>query len=158
MNKRIVKYGVLIGIVVAITVFIFSNSIRSYDASRNTSDAVSEIILPNEYATNEAISLLIRKIAHLVEYAALGCAVMLVVLAFRNDAGKMLYGTGLFYVLAVAVIDEHIQSFSDRTSSTGDIILDFGGALIGFLVSWLVVKLYTARIRRCKKTDRRQLP
>lgn len=81
--------------------------------------------------------------AHLVEYAALGSTVMLLVLSLRVDFGNKYFGIALFYTLIIAVLDEHIQSFSDRTSSTGDILLDFFGALIGFcfvLLAQFIIK------------------
>lgn len=147
MNKRVLKYMVLIGLVAIITLLIFCNSLSNYDKSHYTSDVVSGLILPNKYVDNETVELIIRKMAHLVEYALLGCVVILTVLRFRGDTGEKYYGTALFYVLAVAVIDEHIQSFSDRTSSTGDIILDFCGAILGFFIGWLLMKAY-AKIKR----------
>jgi VanZ family protein len=152
MNKQITKYIVSVGIVIAITVFIFSNSFKGYDASRYASDAVSNIILPHEYATSETASLLVRKFAHLFEYAALGMAVMQFAKYVEKDYRKKLYALACFYVLFVAVLDEHIQSFSDRTSSTGDILLDFFGAIIGFAIvitiHFIFVKLKNIKERR----------
>lgn len=145
MNKQIIKYIVSVGIVVAITVFIFSNSFKGYDASRYTSDAVSNIILPHKYATSETASLIVRKFAHLIEYAALGMAVMHLVKCVVKDYRKKLYALACFYALFVAVLDEHIQSFSDRTSSTGDILLDFFGTLIGFTI---VLSLFFIFVKR----------
>lgn len=126
------KYGILLAAVLGITLFIFGNSFLSYDLSHNTSNSVSEIILPDEYSHDESALTLIRKAAHLIEYAALGFFVMLLVTCIQKDFGKRLHAAASFYVLLAAVLDEHIQSFSDRTSSTGDILLDFLGALLGF--------------------------
>ncbi len=145
MNKRKFKYGILLVLIFAITLFIFGNSIVGYDMSQNTSNSVSEIILPDKYSDNETILLIIRKVAHLVEYALLGIAVMLFVKSVECDFGKKLYATALFYVLLIAVLDEHIQSFSDRTSSTGDILLDFFGTLIGFTI---VLSLFFIFVKR----------
>ena len=147
MNKQIIKYIVRVGIVVAITVFIFSNSFEGYAASRYTSDAVSNIILPHKYATSETASLIVRKFAHLIEYAALGMAVMQFVKCVENEYRKKLYALACFYVLFVAVLDEHIQSFSVRVSSTGDILLDFLGALMGFGIV-LVVHFICGKLKK----------
>lgn len=154
MNKRKYKYIALTVLTLIITLFIFGNSFSGFDASHHTSESVSEMILPNKYASSEKVLLIIRKSAHLVEYAALGAAVWMLFNSIARDYGKSFFGTSLFYTLAVAVADEHIQSYSDRTSSTGDIILDFCGAVIGFFVGWLVIKIYTYIKRRIKKTDK----
>lgn len=146
------KKGILIAlalIVLLVTSFIIANSLEGLEQSRDASNAVSDAILPQEYAQSKDARRLVRKAAHLVEYAALGVAVMLLTKEISVDFEKKCYGTALFYVLAVAVADEHIQRFSDRTSSTGDIILDFCGAVVGFLAAWLVMKLYAA-IRKKK--------
>ena len=94
------------------------------------------LIIEDEIAIAELekdyLELIVRKMAHLIEYAVLGIAVMLFVKCVEKDYLKRLYGTALFYVLFVAVLDEYIQGFSGRTSSTGDILLDFLGALVGF--------------------------
>lgn len=142
VKKRMVKYGIMIAVTIIATVFIFGNSFAGYDMSHNTSDSVSEIILPDKYSDSETVLLIIRKIAHLIEYAALGISVMLLVKFIELDLGKKLYAVALFYVLFVAVLDEHIQSFSDRTSSTGDILLDFFGALLGFAIVIMIRFIY----------------
>ena len=76
---------------------------------------------------------------------------MLLVYRIKKDYGVGLYATAFFYVLLVAVLDEHIQSFSDRTSSTGDILLDFIGSLTGFAA---VVALVSAKCRFFKNEKR----
>lgn len=144
------RYIVNIGLVVAITIFIFSNSFDDYTASKCMSDTVSEIVLPHEYAIRENVSLLVRKIAHLLEYAVLGISVMLSI-KFNESISKKLCAWALFYVLFIAVIDEHIQSFSDRISSTKDILLDFCGALIGFAIVIITHYIYS-KIKKKKRT------
>lgn len=133
---------ILAGCVFLITLFVICNALEGLEKSRDASNAVSDVILPQKYSQNKDMRLLVRKTAHLVEYAALGAAVMLLAKEILLDFKKKCYGTALFYVLAVAVADEHIQRFSDRTSSTGDIILDFSGALLGMFVAWLVLKMF----------------
>ena len=128
----------MLTVIVAITLFIFGNSLLGYNTSHNTSDAVSDLILPDAYSRDETALLIIRKAAHLIEYAALGFAVMLLAEYVSRTYGKKLYGTALFYVLFVPVLDEYIQSFSDRTSSIGDVLLDFLGALLGFALLFLM--------------------
>lgn len=140
MNKQSFKNVILFSAVAVITSLIFCNSFSDFAHSHASSNAITEIVLPHEYATNETVLLVVRKLAHIVEFAALGCVVFLLVHSLVKKYS--LLGYALFYVLLVGVIDEHIQSFSDRANSTGDVILDFCGALIGFLVVWLASKVY----------------
>jgi len=132
----------MLAAILIFTLFIFGNSFAGYDMSHDTSNSISEIILPDKYSDSEKVLLIIRKMAHLIEYAALGMAVMQFAKYVEKDYRKKLYALACFYVLFVAVLDEHIQSFSDRTSSTGDILLDFFGALIGFAIVLVVHFIY----------------
>lgn len=142
----------LILLVFLVSLFIFSNSFYNQEESLEISDRVTNVIVGNKETDNNEADLVIRKLAHLVEFMALGSAVMFVTLFIKSWKGKLLYGYALFYVLAVAVADEHIQSFSDRLSSTEDIILDFIGALLGLCVGVLIVMVLKAIIKHRKKS------
>lgn len=150
-KKRIVRCGIMVAVTIIVTLFIFGNSFADYDISHNTSDSVSDIILPDKYSDSETVLLIVRKLAHLIEYAVLGIAVMVLVEFNEFDFRKKLYAAAFFYVLMVAVLDEHIQSFSDRSSSTGDILLDFFGALIGFAIVITINFIYM-KFKKGKRT------
>lgn len=135
----------LIVAVAVITAVIFANALKDIEASHQASGAVVDAIATDPSADNDALVVLVRKSAHLIEYAALGIAVMLLVICVDASYRKKLYGTACFYVLLVAVLDEYVQSLSDRTSSTEDILLDFLGALIGFSAV-LAVRLVCGRL------------
>ena len=153
----------LAAIVLLVSGFIFGNSFKDYEKSRKTSDKIVSVIAPDEENKSQAVDsmveiggaisvwtdhndapeeisvgFVIRLFAHLIEFSALGAAVMGLVLAVRAEYGRLFLGWAFFYVLAVAVTDEYIQSFSDRSSSIGDVLLDFSGALIGFAAVLLV--------------------
>ncbi len=120
-------------------------------ASHQDSNIVIDVIISEPSAESDKLELIVRKTAHLIEYAALGMAVMLFVKRVEKDYCKKLYGAELFCVLFIAVVDEYIQSFSNRTSSTGDVLLDFIGALIGFalvlVIHFIYVKLKNRKLR-----------
>ena len=145
---------VLIAAIAVITSVIFINSFADIDSSHQSSGAVAQVIAPSAKYNVGNIELIIRKAAHVIEYAVLGITVAAFIINIKKAFGKSFFGASLFYTLAVAVADEHIQSYSDRTSSTGDIMLDFCGAVIGFFVGWLVIKIYTYIKRRIKKSDK----
>lgn len=74
----------------------------------------------------EAANFIVRKLAHLVEYALLGA------LAFRASGRASI---ALLIALAVASTDELRQSLSaQRTGTPWDVALDMVGATIGMAV------------------------
>ena len=149
------KSGILFGFaVLAITCFIWQNAIMNATASAESSGVIVDMIAPSDPVKAASWSLWVRKLAHVVEYALLGGAVFALAVQLKARYRTSVYGWAFFYVLAVAVVDEHIQSFSDRTSSTGDIVLDFMGSCLGFvsvgLAVWVYVKI--KKMRNVKNT------
>lgn len=142
-NKIILCLSVLI---LCITFFAFYNSGKSFKVTHAQSEAVVEVINPviqksEVKVGQEALRLYIRKAAHVIEFAVLGAAVMLLVLRIKWQYNKSFVGFAFFYVLAVGTLDEFIQSLSDRSSRVVDVLLDFSGAIIGFLIAFILVKM-----------------
>ena len=84
----------------------------------------------------------IRKFAHFAEYALLAA---LAIGAFRNSAIRILrehrLGVVFFTVLAVASVDEFVQSFNpSRTGSPYDVALDLSGGVAIIALFWLIGK------------------
>lgn len=145
MKTKILIYGACFStLVILLTVFILFNSTKGNQKSHEISNAITEIIDINKSGADASKSINVRKIAHVVEFSALGMAVICLSIFCYRVFNVKTYGTAFFYVLAVAVADEHIQSFSDRSSSTSDIILDFFGALIGFCIVGIIVGIISA--------------
>lgn len=151
-KRRILVLIILITLVICSTAFIFANSFMDNESSHGTSGAITDIITSTDDAEERNnVEFIIRKLAHVIEYAVLGLSVACLAIFIFHVYKQSAFGCGCFFVLFVAVIDEHIQSFSDRFSSTADILLDFFGSLIGFLGA--VVLYFTVRyfIERKKK-------
>lgn len=138
-------------LVLLITVGIFLNSSRDLEQSKSASDLIVELVKPIAPDLNDGdewvLEVFVRKSAHVIEFGVLGAAVMCLMLSLCKRYREKLFGFSCFYVLAVGVIDEFIQSFSDRFSSASDILIDFAGAVLGFAVVWLIVYI-AARVRR----------
>lgn len=86
--------------------------------------------------TLASIQLLVRKCAHLTEYAILAA---LLYRAFLRDQDRFLRAAALAFVVAAiyASLDEFHQSFiSSRTGSPWDVIIDCAGAMIGLTICW----------------------
>ena len=84
-------------------------------------------------ATVEQIHFLVRKAAHLTEYAMLA---LLLMRALREKESRF---RRTIVVLVVAVLfalaDEYHQAFvASRTSSLGDVTIDSVGALLGIVI------------------------
>ena len=142
MNKK--RLALFLALTVIITCFIFYNSLKNSEESNKASDVIEEIVEPivedivgeEEFDTEYFV----RKGAHITEFFILGLMVFNALTSAVRDKRNLpcIFGYGLFYVLAVAVTDEFIQSFSDRTSSVIDVLIDFSGASAGFAVATLV--------------------
>lgn len=134
----------------AAVIFIFSNSLKDGAASNAASGRFSDIlggIVRVVFGKNADVNYLVRKGAHLTEFALLGALTFALVRAITEYTGVKLFFCGLFGTLSVAVIDEYIQSFTGRTSLVSDVLIDFSGALLGMLAAFL---LYIV-IRKCRK-------
>lgn len=143
-NKAMLWLFVLLSVL--ITLFVFGNSMKSGDASMAESDSVVAFVQPildrMPCHPDTSHSVLIRKLAHFAEFFALGFFYGGTVCLLFQKNRKPQYFPVLFSVLFVAVIDEYIQSFTGRTSSVKDVLIDFCGALTGicivFGLFWLI--------------------
>src|SRR5437016_11543200 len=84
------------------------------------------------------LHLLMRKAAHLTEYAILAC---LLLRALRAGAAETWHWRwailSLLLVAVHAVLDEYHQAFTQyRTSSVSDCVLDIAGGLIALTLRW----------------------
>ena len=124
----------------AITVFIFSNSLRSGPESHAQSGWVAAflqpILNPGNWLCDSAYHYLIRKLAHCTEFGALGVCLGGVA---ANVSLPRKWRYGAVTAIVIACTDETIQAFTGRTNSIKDVALDSLGALCGLVFVWLVV-------------------
>jgi VanZ family protein len=88
------------------------------------------------------VEFIIRKSAHVTEYAILGVLVYQSLrMIFPRFIGISLVSISLCYIYAVT--DEYHQSFvADRTPLFADVLLDTGGAALGILLFMIVSKIF----------------
>ena len=134
---------IILAVLIAATLaFIWSNSSDSPEDTHEKSDGIVEILKP----ILDPFDLLIRKAAHFSEYALLGAELFVMRLLLERSSNTAVP----LAVLCTAVIDETIQIYSDRTSSTVDVIIDFFGGLAGILFIYICLRIY-----KCIKHRRR---
>lgn len=146
----------------AVVAFIFGNSLQSREASGTASGFVSTILKtildPNDQLSAEKLEHFVRKLAHFTEFFWLGMSVCGVLAGLVGGDRPLLsscpVGSGLFFLLLIAVCDEWIQSFTGRGPSVQDVVLDFGGALCGLVFTALFSR-WIAAVRQ-KSLAKRQ--
>lgn len=93
------------------------------------------------------LHILIRKLAHVVEYAILGALALYAARASFTRAVTI----AMTIALAVAVTDEWRQSLSrTRTGSVWDVLLDLAGAALG---AWMLSAFPAALARFSRRRD-----
>ena len=138
---------------VLVTGFIFSNSMRPQVVSDEQSKTVAAVIDPtinpqggvNDY---EWLNVLVRKLAHMAEFGLLGAVLYGLICSIHAAYGNWFISAMLFAVLAVAVLDESIQYLvPGRSPQVSDVLIDFGGAVLGIVFGWLLEKVVLQKIR-----------
>ena len=150
----LILFGILLLLVIG---FIFRQSLQGGEESRAKSDVIVEAVEPvvepllkpelSEWKIHKSISFVVRKAAHLFEFAVLGicaCGFFVFLSKCRNRRYR---GWQLLLCFAVACCDETIQSFTGRSNSVKDVMLDFVGSVMGILLVLLVVYLVRERKR-----------
>ncbi|MGN1127160.1 MAG: VanZ family protein [Ruminococcus sp.] len=116
---------------------IFIHSLTPAEISQEESGAVTgwlSYIFPFELDEN-----IVRKLAHFIEFSALGIVTSLTVYSYCQRAiGGIFFK--LFVCLATAVCDEAIQlNVAGRSGQVSDILLDFSGCLFGLIITTIVI-------------------
>jgi len=124
-------------------IFVMSTDVGS---STQTSRIIEPLILwinPNASREQfELVHFLVRKLAHLSEYAVLALLILRAIRRSRYSASPLWSwrsaGLALLIAAAYAATDEWHQSFiPGRTAAVTDVLIDSSGALIGLTVGFL---------------------
>lgn len=122
--------------------FIFYMSSQPAEESSNSSSRIVNIVLNTlnlDKSNEDVLTVIVRKGAHFTEYLILSGLVTVAYGAFNN---KKNYSFILLVCILVALSDEFLQSFIiGRSSEVRDVLIDFSGALIFFLVNYIITNL-----------------
>lgn len=139
-NRRALACAVYIILILCTLVFIFHNSLISVEESGEQSNkvvnAVKPIVNPELAEKDWQLSIIVRKAAHIAEFALLGGE--LAFLAFFASWGIKLRDViyALFAGITVANVDELIQVYTRRGSLVTDVFVDMLGIVIGLTVGY----------------------
>ena len=137
--------------------FIFGNSIKKSEESKNQSDKVVEIVRPiidpDHLMSDDQISHVVRKSAHFVEFFALGALCALLAYHIRYRLTLSGAACSALWCLLSANIDEYIQSLNDRGSLVSDVLLDFSGAISGIIIGSVLAFVIKIAVKKIKKEN-----
>jgi VanZ family protein len=135
---------ILTAATVLFILFIFLNSMFPGPQSSSQSQYVMNLLNHMLAVLQSPVMLsehFVRKAGHFTEYFAFGILLLITVRSYRKPVRKSVFA-GMFFLLLVPVIDEFIQLFTPkRGSSVLDVLLDFGGGIVGMALCWLIVRL-----------------
>ncbi len=135
--------------IILVLCFIWGQSLLSGDTSTRESDFIYNLIYPflyHVFGEVDATPHLLRKLAHFVEYTALGCSLSLY---FGYDQKSIMKGMNC--ALLVALFDESFQLLAvSRGPQISDIWLDFSGAVTGIILFSAVYYLFSSVSKKTK--------
>ena len=145
MKKSDKKSLFLWGILSALTLmFIYGQSMLSKTDSGNVSGFVvtwlKPILDPANLWAEDVFHHFIRKAGHFTEYACFGFFFGRFTLELGRIRGIRYISMPLLVALSAAVSDEYLQYFTGRGSAVTDVVLDFAGAIFGFLLIYFIHK------------------
>ena len=91
-----------------------------------------------------------RKLAHFSEFFVLGLEIELLILTL-NGLNIKRFLLSLPFGLAVGVIDEIIQIFSERGAAVKDVFIDFSGFLLAFIIFAVAFLIWRGKEKKTKK-------
>ncbi len=145
-SKKAKAAGLVFILLTALTIlFIFSRSLHNAQTSALESGSIVNFLgvsFTEIGMTQEQADFFVRKTAHFSEFFIMGT---FLTLAVQKNSRKTLIKNLffiLFFLLAVPVCDETLQYLSPgRSPEVKDVLLDFSGALCGFLLVFLIDRL-----------------
>ncbi|MBE6947182.1 MAG: VanZ family protein [Ruminococcaceae bacterium] len=141
-NKTKTRCYLFLGLALAVTAFIISQSLKNGAQSGAMSHSIAAFLKPlldpgNRFS-EAGFHLFLRKAGHFTEFFALGLCWG----GFAYHLGK-LKGRGyialpMLLTVSTAVADEFVQFFVGRGSMVTDVVLDISGAMTGLLIVFVI--------------------
>lgn len=141
-------------LIVGTLAFIWGNSVATREKSEEVSSGVYEVVSPVFDAVvgeNKVTEKDFRKMAHFSEFFALGLEIELLVFVLKGLNIKW-FLIPLPFGLFAGGIDEIIQIFSERGAAITDVLIDFSGYLLAFLIFAVAYLIGRGKKKRQKKS------
>jgi VanZ family protein len=125
--------------------YLSSGSGSAAETSRIVAPLIRFFFPDVDQATMQVIHGLVRKTAHVTEYAILAFLASRVVFGMKSDSIRSSWPVlPIILVAATASVDEYNQSLNpQRTGSPWDVLLDIFGGLLALVSIWLFRKRNT---------------
>ena len=164
----IILFLIYIGLFIGFVSMALEDSAKSTDTSSVVAEVVVEVVeavTPSDYVVNEEkVHLFTRKlIGHFGYNMVMGAILMLAIyFLFKKDKEedfkiKYLFNFAIISFITsivIAVLSELLQLIpSGRSCSFTDMAIDYGGAVLGIIVS-LVILLIIWKVKNNKKIDK----
>lgn len=160
-KNKIIQKRILTAIpVLVFMAVIFAFSARTAEQSMENSDAVVDILLeigqqenkisqPEGKEIYQTLVVLVRKGAHMAEYAVL-CMLAALHLTCWGLAGKKLALCSVIFSALYAASDEFHQLFVEgRSGQATDVLIDTMGAVLG-IAAFFILRIVLSRLHRNK--------
>lgn len=153
MKKQAIWHKVCLALAVLCLLFIWGNSLQTADESSAASRGVLELLIPLLSWTGlpeDVLHTLVRKLAHMTEFAVLGMLWLVALLPQTKKASRVRWtrrGVALLICLVAASVDETIQRFvPGRSGELRDVCIDLLGSVLGVLAA-MVIEMLVSRKR-----------
>lgn len=158
---KIIRYlGFALTLITMITIFMFSSG--NAQVSSSQSGKITKTVIKVTHSDFDTLAKekqteiyndtehIIRKLAHFSIFALLGFSAMTAAGTYKTGSRKataVRFAICAAFCLAYAISDEFHQTFvSGRNGNVTDVLIDFSGACIGMLISYLIIyRLITLR-------------
>ena len=144
------KKYILLNMLLCWIFLIFFMSSKPADASLKDSSLIVDTlvnIFNLNYKYVDVLTTIVRKSAHFTEYFILCILSTFTYKGFKGD--KLNFSSVLLLCLLVAVFDEFLQKFiPGRSSEVKDVLIDFSGATLFFIIYKLRSILVKAKCKR----------
>ena len=154
-HKKIIIFSILLLVLSMITIFLFSSEsgISSNETSKTVAKEVLKVVKKDKEVTEQEVNdfyksniVIIRKVAHLTEFAILGFLMINTYQLIKKELNKKAIAISTFLSFIYACTDELHQYFvNGRTARILDIFVDTTGALLGCLLFYLIYKKITKK-------------
>ena len=160
-TRRQIAIAICLIALILILCFVYGNSLLDKQESAEVSSSVMEALqgilrpiaewIAGAPVDDTLLHRVVRKGAHVAEFAALSSFLTAFLWLWQGTWRTHAMGYVLFFSLLFGVLDEFLQSFTGRGTSVRDVMIDFGGAILGIFGAAVLIEVYEWLKRKRKK-------